>query len=357
MRTRLTQIALDDLVDGFTGRDGMEGYDPEKPIKLYELNRDFVWPMDYQTGLITSILSGYPVSPITTCNGFIVDGGNRTTTLWKFKNNKFSVELDGDTYTYEDVQDDRDLIRAWDRCQVPVVEITEATDDNISNIYQNLNTAVKLSPGQLLENRKHIPVVDAALSILGRSVNNDQFPYKDMTDRVWPTRTNKTETRSEIAFAFELLVGTMYGPGCYHTSFHKFVKEKFLEEGNVKSTYVNFEKLEKLLSIVDEADPGNTVDRVRKTGCLRKFAGGIVHDMYDESMSTNDVKQKWQTMFKKAYFDIDSKELKKITDVGTNRANNHLRLKALSERVQKYLDGELDMRTSNGSVHESDREY
>lgn len=352
MRTRLTQISLDDLVDGFTGRDGMEGYDPDKPIKLYELNRDFVWHSVMQEGLIRSILTGYPIPPITTCNGFIVDGGNRTTTLWRFKNEQFSVQLNGVDQTYETVSNNRDLSKLWDKCQVPVVEITEATSDNISDIYQNLNNGVKLTFGQLLENRKHIPIVDAALSIICRSQNNAQYPHRELTNRVWNKTFGKSKTRTEVAFAFQLLVGTMYGPHYFHTSFSRHVEEILKD----RATSVDFTRLGTLLAILDEVDAENAVSRAKKSICFRKFAGAMVHDMWDTSMSAKDMKKKWQEMFHRAYNVLETKHLKAFYEVGNDRANNFSRLKTVSKNVQKFLDGKLELDSVEGSVHESDEE-
>ena len=353
MRTRLTQISLDDLVDGFTGRDGMEGYDPEKHIKLYELNRDFVWDLTMQEGLITSVLTGYPIPPITTCNGFIVDGGNRTTTLWRFKNGLFSIKLNGVDQTYETVSNNRDLSKLWDKCQVPVVEITEATSDNISDIYQNLNNGVKLTIGQLLENRKHIPIVDAALSIINRSQNNAQYPHRELTNRVWNKVFRKSKTRTEVAFAFQLLVGTMYGPHYFHTSFSRHVEEILTK----RATVVDFTRLGTLLAILDEVDPDNAVSRAKKSICFRKFAGAMIHDMWDTSMSMNDMKKKWQKMFQQAYNVVETRHLKAFYNVGNDRANNFSRIKTVSKNVEKFLDGKLDLEVAEGSVNDSDEEY
>jgi hypothetical protein len=362
MKTRLTQIALDDLTDGFTGRDGMEGYNPDKQIKLYELNRDFVWNEVMQTGLIVSVLTGYPIPPITTCNGYIVDGGNRTTTLWRFKNGLFSVALDGVEQTYETVSGNRELSKLWDKCQVPIVEITEATSDNISDIYQNLNNGVKLTIGQLLENRKHIPVVDAALSIIGRSQNNSQYPHRELTNRVWNKVFGKSKTRTEVAFAFQLLVGTMYGPHFFHTSFSRHVEDILTK----RATAVDFTRLGTLLAILDEVDPDNAVPRAKKSICFRKFAGAMIHDMGDPNHETNkncppmpadEFKTKWQAMFLKAYNVLEAKHLKAIFEVGVDRARNDTRIKAVSKNVQKFLDGTLEAESVDGSVHESDEEY
>jgi hypothetical protein len=265
----------------------------------------------------------------------------------------FSVKLNGVDQSYESVCNNRDLSKLWDKCQVPVVEITEATSDNISDIYQNLNNGVKLTIGQLLENRKHIPVVDAALSIIGRSDNNAQFPHRELTNRVWNKVFRKSKTRTEVAFAFQLLVGTMYGPHYFHTSFSRHVEEILTK----RATAVDFSRLGTLLAILDEVDPDNVVPRGKKSICFRKFAGAIIHDMYDTSMSLDEMKKKWQAMFHQAYNVLETKHLKAIFEVGTDRAKNDTRIKAVSINVQKFLDGKLELKSENGSVADSDEEY
>jgi hypothetical protein len=355
MKASFTQKSLDDFIDGFTGRDGMPGYDCDKPIKLYELNRDFVWGPDLQTGLITSILTGYPIPPITTCNGFIVDGGNRITTLWRFKNGHFSVKLNGVEQKYESVSNNRELSKLWNKCQILIVEITEATSDNISDIYENLNKGKQLTIGQLLENRQHIPIVDAALSIIGRSQNNAQYPHRELTNRVWNSVFRKSKTRTEVGFAFQLLVGTMYGPEYFHTSFPIYVDTILMKHD--KSSTVDFNNLGILLSIVDKADPDKLVNQEKKSSCFRKLAGAMVYDMYDESMSTEVMKRKWQTMFKKAYNILEVKQLQVFYDVGNDRANNLTRLRCVSKNVEKFLDGNLKLDGIDGSVADSDEEY
>lgn len=358
MRIRLTQISVDDAASGFTGREGMGGYDPTKPYKLYELNRDFIWPLELQQGLIGAIFTGYPIPPILICNGFIVDGGNRITTIWRFKNNQFSVKINGVDYTYESISTNRELIRMWDKCQIPVEEVNEATNDNISQIYENRNKGIKLTHGQLIENRKHIPIVNAALSIIGRAEDNSIYPYRELTSRVWNKVFAKSKTRTEIAFAFQLLVGTMYGPHCFHTSFQRHVEQILTTD---KANNVDFTRLGIMLEIIDEVDPENVVARPRKSLSFRKFAGAIIHDMGDpkeekSQMPVHELKRKWQEMFRRAYNELEAKDLKLIFEVGTDRGKSDTRIKTVSINVQKFLNGELIHTNFEEQTVDSDEE-
>lgn len=337
MEVNLTQKTIDVIADNFTGREDMEGYDATKSMKLYELNRDFVWTEDLQQKLIMSILEGFPIPAITLCNGKIIDGGNRITTLWLFKNNKFEVNINGEDYNYTRLCDNRDLIRKWDRCQLPIVDITNATNEQIAQIYENLNKGVKLTTGQLLENRKFKPIVNSALSIIGRSSNNEQFPYRELVNRVWINRIRKTKSRTEISFAFQLLVGSMYGPQFFTNSFEKIVHFITAEDQHVDFTNLHF-----ILTMIDEVDPGNVISRAKKSECFRKLVGAIIHDMF--TMPRSDVKTKWQKMFHMAYNVITTAQFKALFDIGSARGNNDLRVEKISSNVTKYLNGELQAR-------------
>jgi hypothetical protein len=74
-------------------------------------------------------------------------------------------------------------------------------------------------------------------------------------------------------------------------------------------------------------------------------------------MSLDEVKRKWQEMFRQAYNVLETKNLKAIFEVGTDRAKNDTRIKAVSINVQKFLDGNLEVQSFNGSVDESDEEH
>lgn len=333
MDVKISQKSLDSIVDGFTGREDMEGYDAAKPYKLYELNRDFVWDDTMQVNFIQTILTGYPIPAITMCNSAIIDGGNRVTTLWRFRNNKFKVLLNGVEYDYDSMCKTREVVRAWDRCQIPLVEITNATFHQISQIYENLNKGIRLTTGQLLENRKYRPIVDAALSIIGKSTDNSQFPYRDMVNRVWNSRIRNTKSRTEISFAFQLLMGTMYGPNHFHNSFTKYVP--FITDDEQKA---NFENLRFILKMIDEVDPENKIPRKKKSECFRRLVGAIIYDLF--TMEKEEMRHKWQIMFDQAYNVLPPEQFKAIFDVGSARAQSETKLQAISQNVQKIVNGE-----------------
>ena len=91
MDSTFQTTSINDFLNKFAGRKGMQHYDDRKPIKVAECNRDFVWKIDMQQEFICSILEGFPIPAMCITNQEIVDGGNRSTTLWRYKNGEFKI--------------------------------------------------------------------------------------------------------------------------------------------------------------------------------------------------------------------------------------------------------------------------
>ncbi len=336
IKVEFTTTDLDDYIYNFAGRDDMEGYDSSKTYLIYEYNRDFVWPLTMMVSFVVNILLGYPISPITMCNNKIIDGGNRTTTLWLFRNNKFKITIGDTEYDYEMMSQDRNLAKRWYKCKVPLVKISNATHEQIAQIFENLNKGVQLTFGQKLENRKYKLIVDSAMSIIRRGTN--EFPYRDLINRVWTKEFKKSKSRVEVAFAFQLLMGTMYGPKHFHGIFERYVE--FISQEN---HLPNYDNLHFILTLVDEVDPENSVPRKTKSECFRRFAGPMIYDLF--TMNRDDMKEKWQKMFKLAYNVMPREQFKALFNVvGSDRAKTELIIQCVSENVQKFLDeGKLNV--------------
>ena len=61
-------------------------------------------------------------------------------------------------------------------------------------------------------------------------------------------------------------------------------------------------------------------------------------------------------MFHKAYNILDAKTIMCIFDIGKERAKSDTRLKAISDRVQYYLDGKLVLNPRDSSEDASEEE-
>lgn len=351
MNTEYTQKNIEGLLSTFAGRIGMENYDETKPLKIAECNRDFVWDDVLQEKLIKSILEGYPIPAITICNGTIVDGGNRLTTLWLFRNGHLQVKLDdGSIVNYEAMCENRGLVRRWDACYIPQVVVSNATYDQVSQIYQNLNQGKSLTFGQILENRSRRPFVKVGLSMIG--YNNDPFELRELVDRVWykpSAKPKKTKTRGEIAFAYQIIRATEYGPAHFNTNMMEHID--FIMSNNTVPTLSN---LKWILETLNEVDPTNSIQRGKKKDCFKRFIGAIIYDLFT-SMPKEDIKEKWQALFRKVYNVLSKKQLSKLVDVGVKRANNSLRIEQLSKNVSKYLEtGYISGESENSSDTEEE---
>ena len=334
MNTTFQTTTIGDFLDNFAGRRGMENYDDNKCIKVAECNRDFVWPLTMQQEFIRSILQGFPIPAMCITNGQIVDGGNRSTTLWLFRNGGFQVKLSPDTdyINYDTMCEDRTLTRRWDSAVIPQQIITNATPDQFAQIYENLNKGIKLTFGQLLENRRHRPWVALAETIIGRG----NIPYEDreLIQRVWTPRFIKTKHRSELGFAFQVVVGAERGPQHFHLSFAEHIP-LIMSDLNPST-----ERLHDILLLLDECDPEHIISAKKKKDIFRKFIGAIIHDMHN--MESNEWSTKWREFISQAYNTLGLITIKKILNVGNLRATSATRIAGVSENVRKYLNGEFD---------------
>jgi hypothetical protein len=338
MNTTFQTTTISDFLDNFAGRRDMSGYDDSKPIKVAECNRDFVWKLDMQQGFICSILQGFPIPAMCITNGQIVDGGNRSTTLWLFQNGAFKVKLNSDSeyIDYEMMCKDRSLTRRWDSAVIPQQIIVNASPDQFAQIYENLNKGIQLTFGQLLENRKHKPWVAMAETLIGR--RNINCADSELLQRVWTPCFKKTKHRRELGFAFQVLVGAEHGPAHYHLSFAEHIP---LIMGDTVPTTTT---LHKILCLLDSCDPDKKVSPKKKKAIFQKFIGAIIHDVYSNEL--NSWENKWHEFIIKAYNSLSDKTIKKIIDVGNLRATSSSRIAGVSENVKRFLQN-ADVESEN----------
>ena len=335
MNTTFQTTTIGDFLDNFAGRRDMQNYDDSKSIKVAECNRDFVWKLDMQQAFICSILQGFPIPAMCITNGQIVDGGNRSTTLWLFRNGAFEIKLqpNGESINYDVMCADRTLTRRWDSAVIPQQIIINATPDQFAQIYENLNKGIKLTFGQLLENRKHCPWVKMAETIIGRG--NSYYPDSELLYRVWTNSFKKTKNRGELGFAFQVLVGAALGSQHFHLSFAEHIP---LIMGDTVPITGN---LKIILDMIDSCDPERTVSAKKKKDIFKKFIGAIINDLH--VMPLDKLNEKWKTFIIQAYNSLSDTKIKKIINVGNLRANSSSRIAGVSENVRRFLqNNELD---------------
>lgn len=359
MTTAFKTSNIDDFLDTFAGRESMEGYDDSKPIKMAECNRDFVWPLKMQQDFICSILCGFPIPAICIANGRIVDGGNRSTTLWRFRNGRFTITLDGREMDYAAVCSERVLSRFWDSAVIPQQVIQNASPDQFAQIYENLNKGIRLTFGQLLENRRHRAWVAMAEAMLGRGAAaaaaaggagavaaGPVYPDRDLLGRVWTPRFTKTKGRSELGFAFQVLVGAECGPQHFHLSFAEHLPRIMGDSA------VTTGRLREILAVMDACDPDHAVSAKKKKDIFKKFIGAIIHDAHEDAAWV----AKWSVFLPRAYNVLSKDAIKEILDVGTLRGLSTTRISGVSNNVTEFLAGRLAVTAAAAETASSDTE-
>jgi hypothetical protein len=344
MRFTHTTRPIEDYLDDFAGREETPGYDASKPIHIAEENRDFVWTPEMWIALIVSILTGFPIPMMVICDNFVMDGGNRSTALMKWRRGEFEVTVGDWTGKYETMSPA--LVAKWNRCVIPMTVITNATREERSQIYENYNKGIVLTTGHLLWNRKYLPLVQMATALIGWG---GDFPFADVIHRVWRSTWKKTKTLSDLAFAYSILAGSMFGKDFFHTKFSLHVNKMLsIRAGDIDLTNLQF-----ICTTINTVDPDQRVNPKIKEQVFKKFIGAMIFDVH--TLSQADFQGKWVPFCTKAYTVMTSAEMKQVIDVGTARATNDSRIQRLSEKVTEYLAG-VNVEESYSSDSEEEEE-
>ena len=298
------------FLNAFAGRQGSANYDNSKQMKISENNRDFVWPLEMQQSFIVSIVSGLPIPAFTLVNGEIVDGGNRTTTLFRFRHGEFKVPVparllrgantDGARdMNYDEVLKNEDLASKWHAAVISKQLITNADSDECSQIYENLNKGVQLTCGQLLKNRKHRPLVATAEQIIRGS-----YPDSGLVSRVWAHSFKQTEKLTELAYAFQVFVSAELGPNHFHSNFHRHLPIIMSE------TLPTTDHLRTILQMLDSCDRARAVPMKKKKKIFTKFIGAIICDLHSSPVMPRATwSEKWSTFIDHIYNTHDMKKI------------------------------------------------
>lgn len=346
MRFAHTTRPIEDYLDDFAGREDMVGYDANKPIKIAEENRDFVWPREMWVALIVSILTGFPIPLMVICDNFVMDGGNRSTALMKWRNNDFEVKVGEWTGKYETMTPD--LIAKWNRCVIPMTVITNASHQERSDIYENYNKGIIMTPGCLLWNRKYLPLVQMATALIGWG--GGDFPFADLIRQVWRSTWRKNDSMNSLAFAYSILAGSMFGKDHFHTKFMDHIKKmKETQAGQIDLSNLYF-----ICTTLQSVDPDQRVNPKIKEQFFKNFIGAMIFDIH--TLSRSDFEEKWRAFCGRAYTVMTKDDMKRVIDVGTSRATNDSRIQKLSSNVTEYLANTLEAHVVTSHEEEEEEE-
>jgi hypothetical protein len=345
MRISHTTESIEDFLASFAGREGIAGYDATKLIKIAEENRDFVWDDEMCKDLIMSIFGGYSIPLMVICDNRILDGGNRSTALMMWKQNKFEVTVGDWTGRYNDMTPA--LIAKWNRCLIPVTKITGATREERCKIYENYNKGKVLTFGHKLKNRKSLPLVKKAYDLLGWA---GAFPFASLIHQAWKRSWRQNKTLNQLAFAYSVIVASMIGSDQFHTKFELHL-ERMLATGEDQ---IDLSNLRFICEVVVSADPDNRISPKKKEQVFKKFIGAMIYDVW--RLERSAFAEKWKAFVEDAYTILTKEQLSAIIDVGTARATNTSRIQCLAQKVAEYLVGVVPIGNDNATEYSDDSE-
>ena len=252
-------------------------------VTVPDYQRDYVWKSDKQKNLIDTVFSGYPIPAILVTQDHmnrysIQDGQQRLETFFRFYNGQIQ---DKDGLSFAGLSDEKK--RAFLNYKIPIIDITGASRDDESTIYDRLNQGMALSHGEKFHNRRSTLIVGlterllmtsgAGLHALATSVFGDYLGTSDLRHK-----------NLENAVAY--VAGAALGSSYITTSYDKLASNldgirladgtlQPIDEGLVER------RLQTLLEIyrsADEVQP--TAAKMKKAQWkIGRYSGFILHSI------------------------------------------------------------------------------
>lgn len=250
-------------------------------VPIYQ--RDYVWKGDKQKNLLDTVFSGYPIPAILVTQDHmnrysIQDGQQRLETFFRYYNGQFQ---DKDGLSFTGLTDEKK--RLFLNYKIPIIDITGASRDDESIIYDRLNQGMALSHGEKFHNRRSTMIVGlterllmtsgAGLNPLATSVFGDYLGTSDLRHK-----------NLENAIAY--VAGAALGSSYITTSYDKLASNldgirltdgtlQAIDEGVVE------QRLRTLLEIYQSADEVQpTTAKMKKAQWkIGRYSGFILHSI------------------------------------------------------------------------------
>lgn len=272
----------------FAGRIGSAGYDETKMIHIHRRNRAYVWNHDMQLKLLDSILKGYPLPPIFCCsqyeNGverrYIMDGGNRVTTIRKILNDEVKTLTDEERRNIENFT-------------ISLVVMRNFNNQDLRNMFRRLNKNIKVSDGQLYAmSVEDSPLVREAHALL----TEEDYPLRDRITTCFKDTRRYEETdngRVHLANAVAIVSGIIHGPHYITKSYN--VQDVHVESQVAINRPFVVHLFGRICEIFHEADLQVPVSAsVRKTQwSIGKYIGAMLYDHLTQSDQLHRIREKW----------------------------------------------------------------
>lgn len=250
-------------------------------VPIYQ--RDYVWKGDKQKNLLDTVFSGYPIPAILVTQDHmnrysIQDGQQRLETFFRYYNGEIQ---DKDGLSFTGLSDEKK--RAFLNYKIPIIDITGASRDDESTIYDRLNQGMALSHGEKFHNRRSTLIVGlterllmtngVGLNPLATSVFGDYLGTSDLRHK-----------NLENAIAY--VAGAALGSSYITTSYDKLASNLDgirLADGTLQPINEGLveQRLRTLLEIYQSADEVQpTTAKMKKAQWkIGRYSGFILHSI------------------------------------------------------------------------------
>jgi hypothetical protein len=264
---QLEQQTVKAMNSNFAGRQDALGYDPTKDYHIHRKNRPFVWSRKTQEWFLDSILRKYDIGSIL-CSvkieeggvkKYILDGGNRITTLRKILNNEIRHLT----------PEERMKVEMY---SLNVVLQTNMTLKDEREMFRRAANGVKPTDGHLYK----MSEIDSRLVQLALTILEDiTFPHRALMTQVMfdttPTENGEsrdTKAQANLANVVALISGLMNGADYITKSFDR--QYRWVDAVTPINHDILFRKIHDILSIFKEADSHMTTVQTLNLNCLKK---------------------------------------------------------------------------------------
>lgn len=269
-------------------------------VTVPDYQRDYVWKGDKQKNLLDTVFSGYPIPAILVTQDHmnrysIQDGQQRLETFFRYYNGEIQ---DKDGKSFDALSDEKK--RIFLNYKIPIIDITGASHDDESIIYDRLNQGMALSHGEKFHNRRSTLIIrlterllmtngvglnPLATSVFGDYLGTSDLRHKNLENAIAYV-AGAALGSSYITTSYDKLASNLDGIRLSDGSLHP-IDEECVEE-----------RLRTLLEIYQSADEvqPTTVKMKKAQWKIGRYSGFILHSII---MNDNDpeildhVKETW----------------------------------------------------------------
>lgn len=248
---QLQQQSVGMINSNFAGRVDTLGYDGSKSFHIHRKNRPFVWSRKTQEWFLDSILRSYDVSSILCSTRieegrvkyYLLDGGNRITTLRKILNDEIRPLT----------PEERMKVEMY---TLNVVFLSNMSEKDEREMFRRAANGVKPTDGHLYK----MSEIDSHLVQLAVMILEDKtFPHRALMTQVMfdttPTEhgdSRDTKAQANLANMVALISGLINGVEYITKSFDR--QYRWVDANTPINKDILFRKIHDILSIFKEAD-------------------------------------------------------------------------------------------------------